>query len=124
MGEPDETLLQKFKNGDEEAFMEIMERYQQKIFNYFLRQLHDYTLSEDLTQDVFIRVYKYGQTFDHRKSFKPWVYRIALNVLRKELKYQTSENRSKKAHMSKNRPGVSLVPSREKTLDFSTSEAV
>ena len=97
MGESDETLMQKFKNGDEGAFMEIMERYQQKMFNYFLRQLHDYALSEDLTQDVFIRVYKYGQTFDHRKSFKPWVYRIALNVLRKELKYQTSENRSKKA---------------------------
>ena len=77
MGESDETLMQKFKDGDERTFMEIMRRYQHKIFNFFLRQLHDYALSEDLTQDVFIRVYKYGQSFDNKRSFKPWLYKIA-----------------------------------------------
>jgi len=95
MGESDETLMQKFKNGDEGAFIEIMERYQQKIFNYFLRQLHDYASSEDLTQDVFIRVYKYGQSFDHKKRFKPGFYKIALNLLRREMKYRTDMNQTK-----------------------------
>lgn len=96
MGESDETLMQKFKDGDEGAFMEIMERYQHKIFNFFLRQLRDYTLSEDLTQDVFIRIYKYGQSFDCKRNLKPWLYKIALNLLRKELKYQTNINAAKK----------------------------
>lgn len=96
MGESDEILMQKFKNGDEAAFMEIIERYQQKIFNYFLRQLHDYTLSEDLTQDVFIRVDKYGQSFDCKRLFKPWLYKIALNLLRKEMRYRVAASHADK----------------------------
>ena len=96
MGQSDETLMQKFKEGDEGAFMEIMERYQQKIFNFFLKQLHDYSLSEDLTQDVFIRIYKYGQTYDHKRKFRPWLYKIALNLLRKEMKHRADSNTAKK----------------------------
>lgn len=96
MGELDAALMKKFKGGDEKAFIEIMERYQHKIFNFFLRQLNDYAQSEDLTQDVFIRVFKYGQSFDCKRLFKPWLYKIALNLLRKEMRYRVAASHANK----------------------------
>lgn len=86
MEEPDELLMRQFQNGDENAFVSLMARYQKKLFNFFLRQSHDHTLSEDLTQDLLVRVFKYGRSFDCQRKFRPWLYRVALNLLRNELR--------------------------------------
>lgn len=116
MGESDETLMKKFQNGDESAFVSIIERYQQKMFNFFIRQLHDYALSEDLTQDVFIRAFKYGQSFDCKQKFKPWLYKIALNLLRKEMKLRSTTARLKTDIITEYQPFV--------YMDYELIEAV
>lgn len=91
MEERDEELMKRFQGGEEAAFVAIIQKYQQKLFNFFLRQLHDYATAEDLTQDVFIRVFKYGRSFDCARKFKPWFYRIAVHQLNKERKSRTRE---------------------------------
>ncbi|OPX17885.1 hypothetical protein BXT86_04100 [candidate division WOR-3 bacterium 4484_100] len=91
----DETLMKQFQRGDDDAFSELVERYQQKLFNYFIRHLNDYDRAEDLTQDLFIRVYRYGHSFDCEQRFRPWVYKIARNILRKELKSEQDGKRLK-----------------------------
>jgi len=91
MEERDEQLMETFQKGDETAYVTIVQKYQQKIFNFFLRQLHDYAAAEDLTQEVFIRIFRYGKSFDCKRKFKPWLYRIALHQLNKERKTRTRE---------------------------------
>ncbi len=91
MEERDELLMKRFQSGEEAAFATIVQRYQQKLFNFFLRQLHDYATAEDLSQDVFIRIFKYGRSFDCTRRFKPWFYRIAFHLLNKERKARSHE---------------------------------
>ncbi|HEC78522.1 MAG TPA: RNA polymerase sigma factor [candidate division WOR-3 bacterium] len=93
--ESDEILMRRFQQGDESAFVRLIERYQQKIFNFFIKNLSDYDLSEDLTQDVFLRVYKYGKSFNPRQKFRPWLYKIARNLLIKAIKSYHSDRRLK-----------------------------
>ena len=66
---------------DEVANLGILfERYQTKLYNYFLRLLQEPAASEDLVQEVFFRVLKYRQTYKPGVPFNYWIFRIAHNV--------------------------------------------
>lgn len=77
---PDEQLMMKVKSGNLDSMSELFQRYQRKIFNYFLRNVYDRELSEDLTQNVFERALKYRNSYKDSFPFKAWIYKIANNV--------------------------------------------
>ena len=56
--QPDLGLLRKAQRGDERAFALIVRTYEQPVYNYVLRLVGDRSLAEDLTQEVFLRVYQ------------------------------------------------------------------
>jgi RNA polymerase sigma-70 factor (ECF subfamily) len=78
--EDDEFLIKRFVSNDESAFEELFRRYEQKIFNLVYRYIGPYPETEELTQDVFIKVYKSAQTFKGKSKFSTWIYRIAVNT--------------------------------------------
>ena len=76
----DKTLMLAVKAGDLEQFGVLFERYHDPIFAFFYRMTGDASVSEDLTQEVFIRMLKYRNTFGENSDFRGWMYQIARNL--------------------------------------------
>jgi RNA polymerase sigma-70 factor (ECF subfamily) len=75
----DEQLAGKVQNGDLEAFDILLSRYYAKILRYGNRFLLHPSDIEDVTQEIFLKGYRYIQSFDVSRKFSPWIYRIAHN---------------------------------------------
>ncbi|MCP4213057.1 MAG: RNA polymerase sigma factor [bacterium] len=81
MNKTEDTLLVKrIANGDETAFEEILQRYHKKIINLIYNFTHDACHSEDIAQDVFIKVWKNACKFRGESSFSTWLHRVVVNT--------------------------------------------
>jgi RNA polymerase sigma-70 factor (ECF subfamily) len=72
--------------GDPQAFSALVDHYQIRLLNFINRSLGDRERAEDLVQEVFIRVYRHLHRFDRSKKFSTWVYTIASNLAKNELR--------------------------------------
>jgi RNA polymerase sigma-70 factor (ECF subfamily) len=72
--------------GDRLAFGELVERYQNRLLNFVYRTTGDRERGEDLVQETFIRVYRHLHRFDQSKKFSTWIYTIASNLAKNELR--------------------------------------
>lgn len=75
----DRELLVRTAEGSEEAFDSLYRRYGTSIYNYILRLIHEKTVAEELTQEVFLAVWKNATTYANRASVKTWMFSIAHN---------------------------------------------
>ena len=75
----DNLLVEKLKAGDEKAFREVVQQYQNMVINTCYGFVHHYEESEDIAQDVFIQVYKSIGSFRSDAKLSTWIYRIAVN---------------------------------------------
>ena len=82
----DSAIVTAFLGGEERAFSELVERYQARLLNFIYRTIGDRDRAEDLVQEVFIRVYRHLHRFDRSKKFSTWVYTIASNLAKNELR--------------------------------------
>ncbi|HXY29562.1 MAG TPA: sigma-70 family RNA polymerase sigma factor [Gemmatimonadaceae bacterium] len=82
----DAELVSAFLGGNERAFQELVERYQTRLLNFIYRTIGDRERAEDLVQEVFIRVYRHLHRFDRSKKFSTWIYTIASNLAKNELR--------------------------------------
>lgn len=76
----DAELIVKSIAGREESFEELVTRYQRPIVSYVYRMLNDYDSALDVTQEVFIKVYKSLDRYSSEYKFSTWLYRIAHNA--------------------------------------------
>ena len=74
------NLIEKSKNGDVEAFSELILSYEKKILNFTYRMLGNKEDAEDVTQEVFVKAYRAIASFDQKSSFQTWIYKIASNA--------------------------------------------
>ncbi len=82
----DDQLMCKFQKGDEASFRRLLERYQDRIVNFTFRIVRDRALAQDLSQEVFIRVYMNAGRYLPGSRFAPWLYRIASNLSINEIR--------------------------------------
>ena len=82
----DIDIVNKVLQGDREAFRGIVERYQSYLYRTALAFLGSPEDAEDSLQEIFIKVYRYLGTFKLGNRFRPWIYTIAINHLRKQYK--------------------------------------
>jgi RNA polymerase sigma-70 factor (ECF subfamily) len=82
----DNALVGVFLDGDERAFTLLVERYQGRLLNFVYRTIGDRERGEDLVQEVFVRVYRHIGRFDRSKKFSTWIYTIASNLAKNELR--------------------------------------
>jgi len=86
------VLIEISKKGDISAFEELIETYQNKVFNIAYSMLNNYEDANDVAQEVFIRVYKSIKNFKGESSFSTWLYRITTNVCLDELRKRKNKN--------------------------------
>jgi RNA polymerase sigma-70 factor, ECF subfamily len=84
--QPDLGVLRKAQRGDERAFSLIVRAYELPVYNYVLRLVGDRALAEDLTQEVFLRVYQGLSSFSLRSRFTTWLFQVTKNRVLDELR--------------------------------------
>jgi RNA polymerase sigma-70 factor (ECF subfamily) len=88
----DEQLIAKFQAGDLGAFDQIVERYQGQLINFVGRLLNDRNAAEDIVQETFLRVYRNKHRYKEIARFSTWIYTIAGNLARTELRRRKIRN--------------------------------
>jgi len=82
----DNQLVERYLAGEEGRFRELVERYEGRIINFIQRSIGDRERAHDLSQETFIRVYRHLDRFDTTKKFSTWIYTIASNLAKNELR--------------------------------------
>ena len=82
----DEDLIERFQNGDLYAFDLIVKRYKNQLLNFIYRFLGNTEESEDLVQETFLRVYRNRTAYKKVAKFSTWIYTIAGNLAKTELR--------------------------------------
>jgi len=77
--EEDFQLLDKFKKGDQHAFESLVRKYKITVFNTIYSIIGNTEEAEDITQEVFLKVYTKAGSFKGKSSFSTWLYRITVN---------------------------------------------
>ena len=85
--ELEEKLLERLRARDERAFNELVKAYERRVFGLVFRMLNNRAEAEDLTQEVFVQVFKAIGTFRGESKLSTWVYRIAVNLCKNRAKY-------------------------------------
>ena len=76
----DHELIEKIKTGNAIAFQELFNRYKKLVINICYRLTANKDEAEDLTQDVFIKIFKSAKNFKHHSKVSTWIYRISINL--------------------------------------------
>jgi len=82
----DAQLVERYLEGSERAFHQLTDRYHDRLLNFIYRTVGDRDRSEDLVQETFVRVYRHLHRFDPDKKFSTWIYTIASNLAKNELR--------------------------------------
>lgn len=82
----DEELIERFQHGDLYAFDMIVRRYKDQLLNFVYRFVGNMEEAEDIVQETFLRVYRNRQAYKRIAKFSTWIYTIAGNLARTELR--------------------------------------
>ncbi len=80
MDDPDSALVQAAQRGDKRAFAQLVERYEQRVYNLARKMMRDPQDAEDVLQETFISVFRHLNDFQGDSSFSTWLYRVATNA--------------------------------------------
>src|SRR6266496_4110619 len=81
------ALLLRLRERDESAFTEVVQEYQNKVYNLVLRMIGNKEEAEDLAQEVFVTVFRHIDQFRGDAKFSTWLLRIAANHCKNRIKY-------------------------------------
>jgi len=79
MADDDLICIRRCREGDVEAFGDLVEKYQKPVFNAVFRVVHDYEDAREITQQVFMKIFENLSRFDPERRFFSWLYRVAVN---------------------------------------------
>ena len=82
----DEQLMSLFQGGDENAYLELVNRYKDKLINFIFNYLGDLESSEDVVQETMIKLYQKKHYYKEIAKFSTWLYTIAKNLANTELR--------------------------------------
>jgi RNA polymerase sigma-70 factor, ECF subfamily len=78
--DPDVQLMLRAKEGEDDAFSQLVSAYQSRLLSIFFHMFRDQAAAEDLVQDVFLRIYRARNGYQPTAKFSTWLFRIANNV--------------------------------------------
>ena len=82
----DEILIKKFQEGDVGAYNQLVNRFKDRLLNFIYRFVNDLDLAEDLVQDTLLKLYTHKDSYQEIAKFSTWLYTIAANLARTELR--------------------------------------
>jgi RNA polymerase sigma-70 factor (ECF subfamily) len=97
MVDDDARLMLAFRDGDRRAFEALFARYTPRVLTFLTRMVRDRARAEELTQDVFVRIYNAAGRYEAKARFSTWIFGIAHNLALNELarahrRYEQSED--------------------------------
>ncbi len=99
MGNPEDIQdMLSFQRGDEQGFHRIFQRYKGPLTHYLFRFTGDRAVAEELMQETFLRVCRAARRYEPRTTFRTWLYRIATNVGRNEVRRREYAVRKEPLH--------------------------
>jgi len=108
----DEKLMFLFQGGDEAAYIELVNRYRDKLMNFVYGYVSDLDLSEDIVQDTMVRLYEKKHYYKQIAKFSTWLYTIAKNLANTELRKRKKRNVTFLSQMTKDTKDFDL-PSKD-----------
>ena len=115
----DARLVEDARQGDRDAFGELVLRYEQRLIHVILRFVPDLEMSRDLAQETFLRVYERLDQFDPARRFGPWLFRIGVNLTLDYLRKRKRRGRWMLfSESSSDRPMEATTPDPRKALDI------
>src|SRR5258707_4846891 len=84
--DPDAALMLRVKQGDSDAFAQLVDKYKQPVMNVVYRMLRDATEAEDVAQTVFVQVYKSAHRYRISAKFSTWLFTITRNLCLNEIR--------------------------------------
>ena len=97
----DEQLIGRFQAGDERAYVELVNRYKDRLFNFVFPFFGDVEQSEDVVQDTMLRLYEKKHYYKEIAKFSTWIYTIARNLANTELRKRKRRKTTYLSQMSK-----------------------
>ncbi len=97
----DEELIKLFQKGDEAAYVELVNRYKDRLYNFVYYFLGDSELSEDIVQETMIKLYQKKHYYKEIAKFSTWLYTIARNLANTELRKIKRRKITYLSHMTK-----------------------
>ncbi len=73
-------LVRQATGGDLEAFEELVRRLQRQVYGFAFQHLRDFAEAQDLTQEIFVKLYRNLARFDSARPFEPWFWKLATNT--------------------------------------------
>lgn len=104
----DEEIMVRCAQGSEEAFQILVSRYRARIINLITRFVGDPDRAEDISQEVFIRVYRNRERYRKSGKFSTWIFTIAANLAKNEIRRKVRHRRVVSMDDEKE-PGTSLA---------------
>ena len=86
----DEELIARFQEGDEQAYTELVNRYRDKLMTFVYRFVNDMEQAEDIIQDTMLKLYTHKHYYRNIAKFSTWIYTIAGNLAKTELRKRKS----------------------------------
>tara|TARA_B100001250_G_scaffold61209_1_gene47838 strand:+ start:7509 stop:8093 length:585 start_codon:yes stop_codon:yes gene_type:complete len=105
----DETLMARFQSGDEFAYIELVNRYRDKLNNFIYYFLGDTETAEDIVQDTMIKLYEKKHYYKEIAKFSTWIYTIAKNLANSELRKKKRRKTFTISELSKDKMNYDLV---------------
>jgi len=99
----DEELISRFQNGDERAYVELVNRYKDRLLNFVFQFLGDIEQAEDVVQDTMLRLYEKKHYYKEIAKFSTWLYTIARNLANTELRKKKRRKTTYLSQLSKER---------------------
>ena len=97
----DEQLIAQFQLGNEEAYIELVKRYRDRLINFVFQFLGDFEKAEDVVQDTMLKLYEKKHYYKEIAKFSTWLYTIARNLANTELRKQKRRKTTLLSNMSK-----------------------
>lgn len=101
--EDDVSLIQRFRDGQEEAFDELVRKHQQRVFNIAFQILRNYEDANEVAQDTFVKVYQHVAEFRGESAFTTWLYQIVTNLSRNRVRYNQRRHKDDSVSIDANR---------------------
>jgi RNA polymerase sigma-70 factor (ECF subfamily) len=105
----DAQLMLRVREGDEESFGVLLEKYRSPVIRFVYRMVQDQAIAEELGQEVFLRVYRSRATYEPTAKFTTWLFRIATHLALNWLR----DGRSERGHQRLDDEGDGEMPVRE-----------
>lgn len=89
----EQELIDQLCNGDEQSFRELVSRYSDRVYNTSLSMLQNAQDAEDISQDVFVEVFRSIKNFKRESQLYTWIYRITISKCSDHIKKQRTQKR-------------------------------